>query len=166
MVFRLTHKLLKAIKAAPSPELEEGENPFVDWAADHFTFRGRRIILVTNCASILTWVYPGRGVNDSDSFIKCSLEAIRICLRENGFQVHWEKIISPSSSEVTFRKVGDRNLTGIMMELVKHAKFYLSDCYDEMTLEEVSKRLSEMPQLSRKEAFPLEAFRSLELPKR
>lgn len=165
MVFRLTNKLLKKIKESPPSQLREAENPFVDWAADHFTVKGSRYIIVTNCESVLTWVYPAKGVNDSDRFIKFSLEAIENCLRENHFDLHWERIVVPSLKEIHFRKVADRNITGIMMDLVKHAKFYLSDYYDELSLYEISMRLSEIPQLSREIVFPRQAFRSLELPK-
>ncbi len=78
-----------------------------------------------------------------------------------GFEIHWERIIAPGLGKVYFRKVADRNMTGILMDLVKHAKFLLSD--PDLSPYEVSLYLNKMPQCSRKEGFPIRAFQNLTL---
>lgn len=159
MVIRLTNKLFKRIKENPPTKIWEEPSPFLDWAADHFTVSGYRFIIIANCASVLSWVSPARGVNDSGSFIKCVIEAQKECMKVYGFDFQWERIIVPSLDKVYFRKVADRNMTGILMDLTKHAKYYLSD--PDLSSYEVSLRLNEMPQCSRKESFPVQAFQGL-----
>lgn len=161
MQFRLTHKMSKRIGALPVDSPDDGVSPFLDWAADHFTVGGYRFVIIVNRASVLSYVFPGKGVNCSSDFIRDASSAIRNCLHEYEFSFHYERIIVPAMSEVSFRKVGDRNMTGIMMDLVKHAKFYLSEFDD--SCHELSLRLNTIPQCSRKEAFPVKAFAALAL---
>lgn len=161
MQFRLTNKLCKRIGEHSPDSPVNGLSPFLDWASDHFTVGGYRFIIVVNKASVLSWVFPGKGVNSSSQFIHEAFLAMKDCLHAHGFSFHYERIIVPAMGEVSLSKVGDRNMTGIMMDLVKHAKFYLSE-YD-LSCHEISLRLNQIPQCSRKEAFPVKAFAALPL---
>lgn len=159
MQFRLTHKICKRIVEQSLGSPDDEVSPFLDWAADHFTVGGYRFVIIVNRASVLSWVFPGKGINCSSDFIRDASSAIRNCLHEYGFSFHFDRIIVPELSVVSLRKVGDRNMTGIMMDLVKHAKFYFSEFDD--SCHEISLRLNQIPQCSRKEAFPVKAFAGL-----
>ncbi len=161
MVFRLTNKLFKRIRKKPPLEICEEPNPFLDWAADHFTVEGYRFIIVSNCASVLSWVFPAKGINDSNDFIKAANRAIETCLREYRFHFHWERILLPSLTSVYLRKVADPKMSGVLTDLVRHAKYYLSD--PGITTDEASLLLNEMPQCSRKEPYTIRAFQNLSL---
>jgi hypothetical protein len=161
MQFRLTNKLCKRIGERSLDPPVNVVSPFFDWASDHFTVGGYRFILIVNKASVLSWVFPGKGVNSSSDFIHEAFLAIKDCLHAHEFSFHYERIIVPAMGEVSLSKVGDRNMTGIMMDLVKHAKFYLSE-YD-LSCYELSLRLNKIPQCSREEAFPVKAFADLPL---
>lgn len=160
MVVRLTNKLFKRIKEKPPVEIWEEPNPFLDWAADHFTVGGYRFIIIANCASVLSWVSSAKGINDSRGFIKCIVEAQNECMKEYGFDFHWERIIAPSSRKFYFRKVADPRMSGILTDLTRHAKYHL---YDGLSPYEASLLLNEMPQCSRKESFPIRAFQKLNI---
>jgi hypothetical protein len=161
MLFRLTNKLFKRLREHPPLEVDEAPNPFLDWAADHFTVQGYRFILITNCASVLSWVYPARGVNDPSDFIWSTMVEMEVCMREYGFDMHWERIMGPSFGKVRFRRVADRSMNGILVNLAMHAKYYLS--YPDLSHYEVSLLLNEIPQCSRKETCPIQAFAQLSL---
>lgn len=161
MVFRLTNKLFKRIREKPPNEIVEETNPFLDWAADHFTVDGYRFIIVTNCASVLSWVFPAKGINDSNGFVKAANRAMETCLREYGFHFQWERMIVPSLVSVHLRKVADPSMSGVLTDLVRHAKYYLSN--PNMTPHQASLLLNEMPQCSRKEPYTIRAFQNLSL---
>lgn len=93
------------------------------------------------------------------------VDEIELCLRVHHFDLHWEQIIAPAFNEAHFRKVGDSKMSGILTDLVRNAKFYLSDqYYCKLTLPRLSMLLNDIPQTSRKIPFSHEAFKSLELP--
>jgi len=160
MIYRLTNKLAKKIKEHPTHALDFSGNPFLDWAAEAFIAERTHYILITHSASLLSCVMHGRGITDDASFLDRANEAIGSCLRENGFEFIFESIIAPRMGEVTFSKVGNRQLTGIMVDLVKHAKLAV-ERYGAAP-DEIGRRLNEIPQCTQKEVFPIKAFGKLQ----
>lgn len=76
MIIRLTQKLVKKIKVAPTTVESRTENPFTDWTANLFTVGRAQYIILTHSASLYSVVFPGRGINDSGKFIKHVLLAM------------------------------------------------------------------------------------------
>lgn len=164
MIIRLTNKMFKKIKESPSEAQPEAENPFIDWVADPFFVNRHNYIIITNCASVLSWIFPGKGINDVSTFIKCSMTSVFECLDLYGFDAQFQQIILPSFGNVKLRKVADKNMSGILVDLVKTSKFFIGN-YG-LSLRETSIRINEIPQLTRKEPFPAKAFQLLPDPKR
>jgi len=160
MIYRITHKLSKKIKQVPGEPVASSANPMLDWAAEHFIAERKHFILLMNCHSMLSCVYPATGVSSGDAFIHKSKLAIRDCLQQNGFDTVLEYIMAPQMDTAQFTKVGNRQITGIMADLVKHAKFY-SQRFG-ATPYEISRTLNEMPQLTQKESSPVKAFANLQ----
>ncbi|WP_269541952.1 DUF6933 domain-containing protein [Cerasicoccus fimbriatus] len=160
MIYRLTHKLAKKIYEKPESTLEPNPNHFCDWAADYFTSNRTGYILLTHTKSMLSAAFYGKGVNDDDAFIKQANEAIRDCLYENGFEFVFESLMVPNLSPVHFSKVGNRQLSGIMVDLVRNAKWNLSR--EDLTPFDLAAKLNEIPQCTQKNAFPIKAFAALQ----
>jgi hypothetical protein len=156
-------KQIKIFKKKPPTDLYEESNPFLDWAADHFIFGGHRYIIVSNCATLLCWAYSAKGVNSSKKFAESTAESIKECMEFYEFDEQWERFIAPSIDEVHFRKVGDPKMSGNLTDFVRTAKLQLHLCPG-ISTQEISRRQKEVPQLKRKEIYPIEAFIKLSLP--
>jgi tetratricopeptide (TPR) repeat protein len=127
MIIRLTQKLAKKIKVAPTTAAPRTENPFADWTANLFTVGRAQYIILTHSASLYSVVFPGRGINDSDSFIEHVLSALGEQMADGGYGDVFEKHIAPLAGNVRFSKTGDRSVLGSMNELVLQAKYLLAD---------------------------------------
>lgn len=156
MIFRLTTKLAKKIKESPESAAPLDGNPFIDWAATLFTINRHQYILITNRESLLSWVFYGSGVPEGHQFILKALTGIRECMEEYGFEFIYETQIVPNTGRIRFSKVGDRKVNGVMVDLVKHAQYY--NRMEDLVPCEIAMRLNKIPQCSRKNPWPIDAF--------
>lgn len=127
MIIRLTQKLAKKIKVAPTTAAPCTENPFGDWTANLFTVGRVQYIILTHSASLYSVVLPGRGINDSDKFIECVVSALGEQMADAGYGDVFEQHIAPLARSIRFSKTGDRSVLGSMNDLVLHAKYRLAD---------------------------------------
>lgn len=127
MIFRLSQKIAKKIKAPKLSEMPLDENPFADWSSHLFTAGRMQYIILSNTKSLYSCVMPGKGVTNARSFVDPALGAIREFMEEDGESAVYERFIEPSSSEVTFAKALNRSVTGSLNELVMAAEHSLSD---------------------------------------
>ncbi len=127
MIIRLTQKLAKKIKEAPTTAAPRAENPFADWTANLFTVGRTQYIILTHSASLYSVVFPGRGVNESDSFIDHAFTALREQMEDAGYGDTFQKHIAPLTGDIRFSKTGDRRVLGSMNDLIQHAQFILAD---------------------------------------
>jgi hypothetical protein len=70
MIFRLSQKLAKKVKAAPTDVLSPELNPYADWSGHLFTSDRTQFILLTNTASLYSTVIHGRGVTCDNELLK------------------------------------------------------------------------------------------------
>ena len=159
MIYRLTNKMAKKIKESPDSTLEPPNNPFLDWAADLFIAERTHYILLTHCRSLLSCVAYAKGINNYDAFIRIANQSIKDCLSVYEYEFIFESLVAPQMGNVIFSKVGNRKVNGVMVDLVKHAKYYLS--VDELSPLEITQRLNKIPQCSRKNPWPIKAFSEL-----
>jgi hypothetical protein len=127
MIIRLTQKLAKKIKVAPTTAAPRTENPFADWTANLFTVGRAQYIILTHSASLYSVVFPGRGINDSGRFTEHALLAMGEQMADAGYGDVFEKHIAPLAVEIWYSKTGDRSVLGSMNDFIHQAKYRLAD---------------------------------------
>jgi len=143
MIFRLSHKLAKKIKEAPTDSLPPDSNPLADWSGHVFTGDRTQYILLTNTASLYSVVMSGRGITDDNEFLNRSLDGIREFMVEDGLEFFYQKFISPASGTVEFSKALNRSVTGSMNDMIYHATMWLVEVG--LSTFETSLKLNEIP---------------------
>jgi len=127
MIFRISQKLGKKIKVAPSKALPEHKNPFADWSVHLFTANRVQYIIITNTKSLYSIVMHGQGITDDSMFIDHALSAMREFMKSDGFQFQYDRFIVPESHTVSFSKRTIRPVIGSMNDLIFQAKYELSE---------------------------------------
>lgn len=157
MIIRLTQKLAKKIKVAPTTVESRTENPFTDWTANLFTVGRAQYIILTHSASLYSVVFPGRGINDSGKFIKRVLSAMGAQMEDAGYGDVFEKNLAPLAENIRFSKTGDRSVLGSMNDLVLQAKYRLAD----ESLPDAVKGLNKTPMGALGYQYPRDALAKL-----
>lgn len=161
MIYRLTSKLAKKLKRYPSNTAPDENNPFIDWASTLFRVEGYQYILVTNRQSLLSWVFYGKGINDSNTYIRAANQAIRDCLHHHNFEFIYESHVAPHMGIIRFSKIGDRSVNGVMVDLIKHAEIHTIQ--DDLAPCEIGPILNGIPQCKRKNIWPIDAFGEMQV---
>src|SRR6266702_4193739 len=102
MIFRLSAKLNKKIKAGTLSALPLDENPFADWSAGLFLVGRTQYILLTSTKSLYSTVLPGKGITDESTFIERALSSIRECMEGDDQGATYERFIAPATGTVRF----------------------------------------------------------------
>ena len=126
MIFRLSQKLAKKIKAVKLVEEPLAENQYVDWSATVFSVGRAQYIFLCNTKAMYSCVMYGRGINNDNTFIQRSLSLIREFMEDDGKADAYKRYIIPATGSVTFAKSLNRSVIGSMNELVLLA----SDCLE------------------------------------
>jgi hypothetical protein len=148
MVFRITNKLAKKIKEKPDSALPVHENPFLDWSADHFVAGKLHHMVLMHNPTAFSLYFHSKGVTNAATFLEMANGTIRDGLAMFAYELIYHTHIAPHFGEVRFSKVGNRKLSGIMAQLVWHAKFLVAHNRLSPT------QLNNMPQCSLKEVWP------------
>jgi len=165
MIFRLSQKLNKKIKAGPLDTVPLDENPYADWSAHLFTADGTQYIILSNSKALYSCVMFGKEITNDAVFIERALSTIREFMEDDGQQFAYRRFIAPASGTVQFAKALNRSVTGSMNDLVQTSKWHLAD--DDMSPHEIGFRLNGTPlsaltnAAGRKYAMPREAFKLL-----
>jgi hypothetical protein len=165
MIFRLSQKLAKKLKAGKLIDMPLDENPYADWSCHLFTADRTPYIILSNTASLYSCVMFGKGITDDNRFIERALSTIREFMEDDGQQFAYRKFIAPASGTVSFAKALNRSVTGSMNDLIKFAKMYLTE--EKLSPHDTCLKLNEMPMSAlknaegRKYAIPRDAFRRL-----
>lgn len=159
MLIRLTQKLCKKIKESPAACCPADPNPYADWTAHLFTADRAHYIIALNTASLYSVLFYGRGVSDDTTFISRTLETMAAFMSDDGFEFQFRRFIAPAAGEVRFSKLSDRRTIGSMNELVRIAKYYLSE--RQLSPYETAQLLNQVPMSSLTDKLPREAFAAL-----
>jgi hypothetical protein len=127
MIFRLSQKLGKKIKAGTTKALPPGDNPYADWSAHLFTADRTQYIIVTNTQSLYSVVMFGKGITDDSRFIERALSMIREFMEDDGQAFVYQRFIAPASGVVQFGKALNRSVTGSMNDMIYHAQMGLTE---------------------------------------
>ncbi len=163
MIIRLTQKLAKKIKTAPTRVLPLDTNPLADWSAHLFTADRAQYILLANTASLYSTVVYGAGITDDNELLRRGLSQVREFMADDGQEFLYQRFVAPSTGTVRFSKALNRSVTGSMNDLVYHAKIWLAE--GELSPHDVSFKLNEIPMSSLGYANPRKALKSLNLEK-
>lgn len=142
MIFRLSQKLAKKIKAGPLDTLALDENPYADWSAHLFTVHRTQYIILSNTKSLYSCVIYGKGITDDSVFIERAFSTIREFMEADGREFVYRRFISPASGPVQFAKALNRSVTGSMKELIFAAEWGLAE--DDPSPHDVSFRLNDL----------------------
>jgi hypothetical protein len=159
MILRLSQKLAKKIKEAPSQSLPPDPNPFADWSAHLFTAERTQFIIVSNTPSLYSAVLYGRGIADGSQLILRALDCLREFMVDDGQEFIYRRFIAPATETVRFSKALNRSITGSMNDLVFHAKMWLIE--RDLSPYDTSFRLNEIPMSGLDYRSPREAFKAL-----
>lgn len=165
MIFRLSHKLAKKLKAGPLSSLPPDESPYTDWSANLFTADRTQYILLTNTQSLYSVVLYGRGITDESDFIRRALENIREFMEDDGQSFVYQRFIAPATGTVKFGKALSRSVTGSMNDMIVHAKHWLTE--GELSPFDVGFKLNQIPMSalkgpkSERYGIPREVFKLL-----
>ena len=165
MIFRLSQKLAKKIKAGKLADMPLDENPYADWSCHLFTADRTQYIIMSNTVSLYSCVMYGKGITKDSGFIERALSTIREFTADDGQQFAYRKFIAPASGAISFAKALNRSVTGSMNELIGTAQMYLIE--DQMAPHEVGFKLNGIllstlkNSEGRKYAEPRDAFKRL-----
>lgn len=104
MIMRLSQKIAKKIKEAPTRVLPLEANPYADWSAHLFTADRAQYILVTNTASLYSVLLHGAGITDDNQFLKRSLDQMREVMTDDGQEFSYLRFVAPSTQTIQFSK--------------------------------------------------------------
>jgi hypothetical protein len=126
MIFRLSEKLSRKIKAGTLPSLPVHDCPLVDWSSHLFLVNRTQYILLCNTMSLYSTVMHGKGITSYHGFIERALTSIREFLEAEGQGPVYHRFIEPAGAAVQFAKALSRSVTGSMTDLAKHAAYWLA----------------------------------------
>ncbi len=142
MIFRLSQKLAKKIKAGPLDTVPLDENPYADWSAHLFTADRTQYIILSNTKSLYSCVLYGAGITDDSRFIERALSTIREFTEVDGQAFVYQRFIAPDSGTVQFAKALNRKVSGSMNELIFSAEMMLIE--DDIAPYDVGFRLNDI----------------------
>lgn len=125
MIIRLTAKLAKKIGTKPEDCLPLDVNPYLDWTGHLFTAQRLQYIILTNTASLYSFIMQGRGVTDEQKLARRVMETMEEFMRRDGFEFVFRRLIAPSTGVTRYSKVNDKKLLGSIVEMLREAKFYI-----------------------------------------
>lgn len=161
MIFRISQKLGKKIKVAPSKALPEHKNPFADWSAHLFTANRAQYIIITNTKSLYSIIMHGQGITDDSIFIDRALSAMREFMKADRFQFQYDRFIVPEAHAMIFSKRAIRSVIGSMNDLIFQAQLRLTE--GNISPHEASMEINDTFLSMLKYSRPKEAFGAMKL---
>jgi hypothetical protein len=164
MIFRLSQRLARKVKAGKLNEMPLDANPCADWSCRLFIAHRKQYIILSNTMSLYSCVMYGKGVTDRDLFVGKTLDTIGELMTVDEQQHAYQRLVDLASAGVSFAKSLNRSVTGSMSDHVHGSKLYLEDG---LAPHEIGVRLNDTPlsaltgRNGRRYAIPREVFVSL-----
>ena len=165
MILRFSQKLGARLKAGPLSPAPLGEAPVADWTSHIFFFDRAPYILVSNTAALYSVVLYAKGITNESMFITSFMTSLRDIMAADGLAAAYDRFITPHAGTIRLASAYSRSVTGSMTELIKCAKFFLSD--DDLSPFELGFQLNDLllsplaSEKSRGYGKPREAFQTL-----
>ena len=164
MVIHVTHKLREKLNLAEVTTVPVAAGAHLRWYAHLFRAERVQYILTTNAASLYSVVMYGRGITDSDLFLRNWLVALREQLEGADMQMIYTRCIAPHTGSITFAKTEDRSVLGSMNDMVFHSQRRLERGVVP-SVWELGEWLNNMPYGALGYGFPRKVFAQLPLEK-
>ena len=161
MVLRLTRKLADKLKIRSLPECDEEGFVIDEWYGHIFIADRTQYMLFTNAYSLYSVLFPGKGINDINTFFETATQSLSDTLRKDGFEIMVGRFFTDKIEIIDVCKTNNRGILGSMNDMIAHSKFYFSDY--KMTPSEISRRLNEMPYGYLKYKNPLNLIKEMSL---
>ena len=159
MIFRLSQKLNKKVKAGNLSVMPLDDNPYADWSCHLFSADRTQYVILTNTESLYSCVTFGRGITNDSVFIERALSSLREFMEDDGQAFAYQKFIAPASGTVSFAKALNRSVTGSMNDMIYHAQMWLIE--EELSPFDVGFKLNEIPMSALGYGNPRETFKKL-----
>ena len=159
MIFRLSQKLTRRLKAGTVHGLPLDENPFADWSAHLFRADRTQYVIVSHTKSLYSTLMFAKGITSDNQFITRAVGGIREMMEDDGQISVYQQFIAPASGAVRFGSAFSRSVTGSLNELVFHAMIWLTE--GELAPHDVGLKLNDIPFSILSYATPRECFLSL-----
>lgn len=159
MILRVTQKLARKIKVAPTCCLESDPDPYADWTANLFIAARMQFIILTNTQSLYSVITLGRGITNTDEFVKTILLVLDLYLTRQRLQPIYYGRIAPAAETIAFSKTGDKRVLGSMNDLIVQAKWAIA--HQGQSLFDAATDINDMPMGMLKYRYPKEAFLAL-----
>jgi hypothetical protein len=143
MIFRPSQRLNAKIKGGTLATVPLDENPFADWSAALFIAGRTQYILLSNTKTLYSTVMNAKGITNHSGFIERALGGIRDFMEADNLEFAYHRFLVPASGSVHFAKALDRSVTGSMNDMIKHARYFLTQ--DGQSPLDVGFRLNEIP---------------------
>jgi len=125
MVVHFTKVLRVKLHLRKISSVNVDTGPHLRWYANLFRAERVQYILTTNAASLYSVVMYGRGITDSDLYLKHFLTALREQLEAADMQMMYKRCIAPHTGTVALAKAQDRSVLGSMNDMVNQYKYRL-----------------------------------------
>ena len=122
MVFHLTEKLRKKLKVQPEPGPHPVANPLLRWYGHLFFSKREQWILVTNEATLLSLLMPGRGLSNSERFVEYFHVIMEDYLEALGVKAAYDTLVKPYAAKPIFTKTESRSVLASMNDTIRFCK--------------------------------------------
>jgi len=95
MILRLSQKMNSKIKAGKLGDVSLDENLFADWTAHLFVVERTQYIILTNTASLYSFVVNGKGICNAGRFVERALGALREFMEVDGLSEIYQNHVTP-----------------------------------------------------------------------
>jgi len=143
MVIRLTRAMMKKIKTNPEVVVDPSRNKLCDWGVHLFRFGRLEYIIAVNSSSLLTVIFYGRGITDSNNFTRLFSHCLHERHGQLGLDESFERFVEPSVTRFTWSTVGSPSLLGSINEYIRLAKDILED--QDVCPKELAIRMDQVP---------------------
>jgi hypothetical protein len=125
-----TRELLRKIKAPPSNAESIVQNN--GWYAKVFRHQRKQYIAALELNTLVTVVFPGKGITAIDNFGKALRQSILHLFDRRGWKKLLAQQVSFDSARILIEKVSNRRLLGSLNEMTRlaHYEFENSDSLD------------------------------------
>jgi len=122
MIIHFTKKLREKLHLTEVSTTSVAAGAHLRWYANLFRADGVQYLLTTNAVSLYSVVMFGRGITDSDLYLKQFLTTLRDQLEANNMQMIYKSCIAPHTGTITLAKTEDRSVLGSMNDMVNQCK--------------------------------------------
>lgn len=118
MIIRLSRKLADKLHQTGLQPLSPEPDILADWYGHLFVFNRCQYIIAVNSATILTAVFPGKGISDIDTYMQQFRAALADICRDIAATNIYKRIIASADSSIRIAGAVNRHVADCMNEQI------------------------------------------------